>query len=91
MTQGVNGKKPKTFYAIINVKWSWKRPFTTWRKPYLKHIDMEQVCESNAYAFRYNDNRTKAIISFKDKPSFLKEDRVLTREDLRLEIRKGQW
>ena len=89
--QGVNNLRPRQYYAVINVKWNWKKPFTSWRKPFLKHVNFDEINDSSEKALRYNKNKTKAIISMTSKPSFLKQDRMLSHEDIMDELQKSEW
>tara|TARA_R100001230_G_C5631677_1_gene139219 strand:- start:593 stop:868 length:276 start_codon:yes stop_codon:yes gene_type:complete len=89
--QGVNNKKPECLYAIINVKWNWRKPFTSWRGPFLKKLDYNQLNENKKEALRYNKDKTKAIISMSNMPSFIKEKRILTHDQIIKEIQKEEW
>jgi hypothetical protein len=91
MIQGPNGISIKTFYAIINVKWNWKKPFTSWRKPFLKDLNYEEINENSEKFLRYNKDKTKAIISMRNIPSFIKEKRILNEEQIHKEIQKIEW
>tara|TARA_Y100000592_G_scaffold42303_1_gene67249 strand:- start:1040 stop:1315 length:276 start_codon:yes stop_codon:yes gene_type:complete len=89
--QGVNNKRTRAFYVIINVKWNWKKPIASWAKPYLKHLDFNLINENSDKSLRYNKDKTKAIISIATKPDFVKDKRILTHEQITNELRKEEW